>query len=120
MWHGAYFNFLEEGRIDALNKVGITYSELSKKGYELPVIRSYINYKLSFIHGEKILLKTKFKFESKIRISCKTLFVKLNGDIGADSKIDLVVVRKKNETIKLIRELPQEIFKTLLLLEEGP
>ena len=31
MWHGSYLNFLEEGRIEALEKVGYSYSELSKK-----------------------------------------------------------------------------------------
>ena len=48
MWHGSYLNFLEEGRIDALNKVGMSYSELSKQGFEIPVINIEINYKLSF------------------------------------------------------------------------
>ena len=68
MWHGSYFNFLEEGRIDALNKVGIKYSTLSKKGYELPVISAQIKYKISFAHGEKILLKSQFNLVNKIRL----------------------------------------------------
>ena len=29
MWHGTYFNWLEEGRINALSKVGIDYSNLN-------------------------------------------------------------------------------------------
>ena len=29
MWHGSYLCFLEEGRIEALENVGISYSELS-------------------------------------------------------------------------------------------
>ncbi len=120
MWHGSYLNFLEEGRIDALNKVGISYSELSRKGYEIPVISVKINYKVSFLHGEKIVLMSYFKLVNKIRLNCKTLFLKSNGDIGAEAIIELVVVRKKNDSIKLFRELPSEINKILLLLEEGP
>ncbi len=120
MWHGAYFNFLEEGRIDALNKVGISYSELSEKGFEIPVISAEIKYKMTFIHGETFLLISKFKLVNKIRLNCKTSFVKLNGDIGAESLLELVVVRKKDDSIKLLRELPKEIKKILLLLEEGP
>ena len=61
MWHGSYLDFLEEGRIDALDKVGISYSELSRKGFEIPVISLQIKYKISFVHGEKILLTTRFK-----------------------------------------------------------
>jgi len=120
MWHGSYLDFLEEGRIDALDKVGCSYSELSKKGFEIPVISLQIKYKMSFFHGEKILLNSQFKLENKIRLTCKTLFLKLNGDIGAEAIIGLVVVRKINDSIKLVRELPVQIKNILLLLEEGP
>ncbi len=120
MWHGSYFNFLEEGRIDALNKVGITYSRLSKKGYEIPVISARIKYKISIKHGEKILLKSQFNLVNKIRLNCKTLFLKLNGDIGAEALIELVLVRKANDSIIVVREIPPEIKKIFLLLEEGP
>ena len=119
MWHGSYFYFLEEGRIDALNKVGITYSKLSNKGYEIPVISAQIKYKISFKHGEKLLLLSQFNLINKIRLNCKTLFFKVNGDIGAEALIELVLVKKNNEKIKLVRELPTDIKKIFLLLEEG-
>ena len=51
---------------------------------------------------------------------CKTLFLKSNGDIGAEAKIELVVVRKINDSIKLVKELPVQIKKVFLMLEEGP
>ena len=120
MWHGSYLDFLEEGRIDALDKVGCSYSELSKKGFEIPVISIQIKYKISFFHGEKILLNSQFKLENKIRFTCKTLFLKSNDDIGAEAIIGLVVVRKTNDSIKLVRDLPLEIKNILFLLEEGP
>ena len=120
MWHGCYFNFLEEGRIDAFNKVGITYSELSNKGYEIPVISARIKYKISFTHGEKILLKSQFNLVNKIRLNCNTTFLKRNGNIGAEALIELVFVRKKNDSIKLVRDLPVEIEKIFKRLEKGP
>ncbi len=120
MWHGSYLNFLEEGRIDALNKVGMPYSKLSQKGFEIPVVSINIQYKISFFHGEKLVLMSQFKLENKIRFNCKTLFLKLNGEIGAEALIGLVVVRKNKESIKVVREFPVQIKNTLLLLEEGP
>ena len=120
MWHGSYLDFLEEGRIDALDKVGFSYSKLSRKGFEIPVISVQLKYKISLTHGEKVLLTSKFKLENKIRLTCKTLFFKSNGDIGAEAIIGLVVVRKTNESIKLVRELPVQIKNILLMLEEGP
>ena len=120
MWHGSYLNFLEEGRIDALDKVGLSYSKLSRNGFEIPVISIQMKYKKSFIHGEKVLLTSQFKLENKIRLICKTVFLKSNGDIGAEAAIELVVVRKTNDSIKLVRELPVQIKNILLMLEEGP
>ena len=58
--------------------------------------------------------------ENKIRLTCKTLFLKSNGDIGAEAKIGLVLVRKINDSIKLVREIPVDIKNILLMLEEGP
>ena len=117
MWHGSYFNFLEEGRIDALNQVGISYSELSEKGYEIPVILSNIKYKVSIKHGEKVLIISKFKLVNKIRLKCKTLFLRVNEDIAAEALLELVVVRRENNSIKIVRDLPEDIEKILLLLE---
>ena len=120
MWHGSYLAFLEEGRIDALDKVGCSYSELSKKGFEIPVISLQLKYKMSFTHGEKVLLNSQFKLENKIRLTCKTFLFKSNGNIGAEAIIELVVVKKINASIKLVRDLPVQINNILLLLEEGP
>ena len=119
MWHGSYLDFLEEGRIDALDKVGISYSELSRKGFEIPVISLQIKYKISFVHGEKILLSTRFKLKNKIRLTCKTFFLKSNGDIGAEALIGLVFTRKINDSIKIVREIPEQFKNKLLLLENG-
>ena len=38
MWHGTYFNWLEESRINALLEAGISYFELTQKGLDLPLI----------------------------------------------------------------------------------
>ena len=120
MWHGTYFNFLEEARIDALNKVGMSYSKLSEKGFEIPVIACQLKYKISFMHGEKVELISQFDLVNKIRLNCQTLFLKSNGEIGAKALIELVLVSKTNNSIKLVRELPAQIKKIFSLLEEGP
>ena len=117
MWHGSYLNFLEEGRIDALDKIGHSYLKLSEKGFEIPVVSIQLRYKISFIHGEKILLASQFKLENKIRLTCKTLFLKSNGDIGAEAMIGLVIVKKTNASIKIVREISEKIKNKLLLLE---
>ena len=56
MWHGKYFNWLEESRIDALSEVGISYFELTKNGLDLPLINTSIKYKSPLFLGEKIII----------------------------------------------------------------
>ena len=119
MWHGSYLNFLEEARINALSRVGLSYSELSSIGFEIPVISMQIKYKLPFVHGEEFELITQFKFAKNIRLKCESYFLKNNGDIGAEALIDLVVVKKNNDSIKIVRELPFKIKNFLSLLETG-
>ena len=60
MWHGNYFNWLEESRIDALSKVGLSYFELTKKGFELPLINASIKYSLPLHLGDKIEIESVF------------------------------------------------------------
>ncbi len=119
MWHGSYLNLLEEARIDALNEVGISYSELSKEGFEIPVVSIQINYRLPFLHGEKIELVSEFKLVNKIKINCETIFLKPNGKIGAEARLNLVIVSNRNQNMKLVRQLPLQIKEMFLLLEEG-
>ena len=120
IWHGAYQNFLEEGRIDALDKVGLSYSKLSEKGFEIPVFSIELRCKRSFIHEEKVIIESKFKLKNKRRLTCKTLFLKSNVDIGAIAIVGIVFVKQTNELTKLVRELPIQIKNLLSLLEKGP
>ena len=50
MWHGKYFNWLEESRINALSEVGISYFELTKNGLDLPLINTSIKYKSCLLY----------------------------------------------------------------------
>ena len=56
MWHGTYFNWLEEVRVNALSKAGINYIDLTKNGYELPLIYTSIKYISPLFLGEIITI----------------------------------------------------------------
>ena len=55
MWHGTYFDWLEEGRINALSKAGINYVDLTKNGFELPLIDTSIRYIYPLFLGDTII-----------------------------------------------------------------
>ena len=45
VWHGAYLKWLEKGRIDVLEKMGIMFHELDEMGILMPVTEVNLRYK---------------------------------------------------------------------------
>ena len=74
MWHGNYFNWLEESRIKALLEVGINYFELTKKWLDLPLINTSIKYKSPLFLGEKVIIESKFNIGKSPRINVISKF----------------------------------------------
>tara|TARA_Y100001968_G_scaffold333393_1_gene395979 strand:+ start:235 stop:678 length:444 start_codon:yes stop_codon:yes gene_type:complete len=120
MWHGSYLNWLEEARINALLNVGLSYADLSKICYELPVVDLKIKYINSCHHGEEILLKS-WALDSKgIRLPWKTIFFKSDQTIAAEANVNLVLLRKIESGISVIRNKPKFISNFIDKLIIGP
>ena len=116
MWHGAYFNWLEEGRINALSKAGINYFDLTKKGYELPLINASIKYILPLCLGDNITIESLFNIGKSPKIKIYSKFINENKKVMTTAEVDLVLVNKNNFSI--IRKRPDFISKVFLRLNE--
>ena len=115
MWHGIYFNWLEEGRINALSKAGITYFDLSNKGFELPLIDASIKYILPLYLGDNITIESFFHIGKSPKIKINSKFIKDSKKILTTAEVNLVLVDKKNFSI--IRKRPDFISKAFLKLK---
>ena len=104
MWHGTYFNWLEESRINALLEVGTSYFELTKKGFDLPLINTSIKYKSPLLLGEKITIESEFNIEKSPRINVISKFLNKQNEILTIAEVDLVLINKLNFSI--IRKRP--------------
>ena len=104
MWHGTYFNWLEESRINALLEVGTSYFELTKKGFDLPLINTSIKYKSPLFLGEKVIIESKFKIEKSPRINVVSKFYNNKKEILTIAEVNLVLINKMNFSI--IRKRP--------------
>ena len=118
LWHGYYFNWLEEARIDALSKVGLKYIDLIKYGYEMPVVSIEIKYKSPVLHGEVIFIESRFFINEGPRINIKSNFIGRNKTIKTSSSIDLVLINKENFSI--VRKKPEFLLEALKNLKNGP
>ena len=114
MWHGTYFNWLEEGRINALSKVGINYFDLTKKGFELPLIDTSIKYISPLFLGDIITIETIFKISKSPRIKIYSKFINKSKKVLTIAEVNLVLINKNSFSI--IRKRPDFISKAFLLL----
>ena len=104
MWHGKYFNWLEDSRINALAEVGISYFELTKNGLDLPLINTSINYKSPLFLGEKITIESEFNINKSPRINVTSKFFNKNNEILTIAEVNLALINKLNFSI--IRKRP--------------
>ena len=116
MWHGTYFNWLEEGRINALSKVGINYVDLTKKGFELPLINASIKYIHPLCLGDNITIKSIFNIGKSPKIKIYSKFSNESKKIMTIAEINLVLVNKNKFSI--IRKRPDFISKAFLKLNK--
>jgi len=114
MWHGTYFNWLEESRINALLKVGINYIELTKKGFDLPLINTSIKYKSPLFLGEKVTIESKFNIEKSPRINVFSKFINKKKEILTIAEVNLVLINQRNFSI--IRKRPDFLSEAFIKL----
>ena len=119
MWHGAYLNWLEEGRIEALDHVGLSYRDLSAQGFEMPVVSLQINYISALAHGDRVLVASKSLPRQLARWPWLTQFIR-DGSVVAEAKVELVLVKKVGKGNRLVRNVPKDFSDALQKLQMGP
>ena len=120
MWHGSYFKWLEEARIDALSKVGISYSELSLAGFEIPVVSCEIKYLKPLYHGQDVLLHSWPLLFKGVRWSWITRFFDVNISLATEAKINLALVQKNENGFQIVRKVPNQYEQAFSKLHIGP
>ena len=118
MWHGAYLNWLEESRIDSIDKTGIKYIELLNRGFEMPVYKIEIKYLTPIMIGDEIIVKSSYITNKGPRIKVNSTFNNLRNKIHAEANIDIVLINK--ETFKVVRKIPEFLEIYLNNLRKEP
>ncbi len=114
MWHGKYFDWLEEGRINALSKAGINYVDLTKNGFELPLIDTSIKYISPIFLGDAITIETIFNISKSPKIKINSKFMSKSNKVLTIAEVNLVLINKNSFSI--IRKRPDFISEAFLKL----
>ena len=54
MWHGAYVQWLEEARVEALQAAGLGYAAMTAMGVDMPVVSLHLDYRQPLRHGDEV------------------------------------------------------------------
>ena len=122
MWHGAYLAWLEEARVEALQQVGLAYSDLSAQGLELPVVSLAIDYRAALLHGDQVVLLSRVESRSGLRLPWLSQFIAPDGGVAAEARVELVLVElsQAGAQRRLMRQPPANLAAAIERLKAGP
>ena len=115
MWHGTYLNWLEEGRLKAISDVGLNYCEITKKGFDLPLVNTSIKYTAPLYLGEKITIESVFTISKSPRIKVNSKFLNSEKKVLTIAEVDLVLI--KNINFSIVKKRPNFISKAFFKLQ---
>lgn len=61
VWHGHYIAYFEEAREAFGKQFGISYLDIKKQGYDVPIVKTATEHLLSLKYGDVLTVETTFK-----------------------------------------------------------
>jgi len=99
--HGNYAQFFEIGRLDWINKLGLSYKKMESGGVLLPVLSMQVNFIKSAYYDDELTLYTNLVEMPTAKIKFKYEIYNNNLELITTANTELVFVSK--ETKKPIR-----------------
>ncbi|EUJ32388.1 acyl-CoA thioesterase [Listeria cornellensis] len=95
VYHANYLVWMEIGRTDFLESIGLRYFDMEQEGYISPVLDVHISYKQAMKYGQKAVVKTWIKSYDGFRIVYGYEIRQEGGsDIHISGETEHIAVRK--------------------------
>jgi len=108
--HANYLLYLEQARIDWLEKKGISYAELEQSGIMLPVYNINIDYKQPITFGDTVKVNVERGEMHGVRIPFDYKLYNSSNELVVEAQVTLIFL--SSETRKPIK-CPEDLFKIL-------
>lgn len=107
VWHGSYLRWLEKGRVELCDMLGLDLIEMKKADVLLPVTNMNVRYKASARLNDDIIIETWLKdFNGLSVIFKQTIRAKETNRLFIEATFDVVAI---NEAGKLYRKMPEDV-----------
>lgn len=108
VWHGAYIKWLEVGRVELSEMLGLPLEDLEKDGITFPVVDLNLRYKSPALFNERIIIETKIEELKNTSIKFShTIKEKNSNKVHVSATSTIVAINKEG---KLYRKLPENIY----------
>ena len=94
-YYGVYAQYYEVGRVELLRSLGISYKEIEKMGFSLPVVNFNIKYKHPAFYDDELTIRTTIKSEVTAKIIFGYETFNQDGDLLNTGEVILVFVNKE-------------------------
>ena len=95
VYYGVYAQYYEVGRVELLRSLGLTYKELEKMGFALPVVNLNINYKKPAYYDDELTIRTTIKKLPSAKITFYYEMLNENNELLNIGEVVLVFVNKE-------------------------
>ena len=116
--HSNYIRWMEEARVDWLEKIGFGFDKLEEMGITSPLLSVNCKYKVGSTFGDSVEIKTKVKKYNGVKITISYIMTKVGtGKIVATGETELCFINIKTRKPIILKkenlELDQLMKKAL-------
>lgn len=111
--HSIYAQYYEMGRIDLMDQIGISYKQMEKDGYILPVYHLATKYLIPLTFDELITLKTKVNYLKGVRLSFGYEIFNEAGQKATEGEVVLVFAGSDGKPIRPPKQFVDKIMTLL-------
>ena len=108
VWHGAYVKWLEEGRVELCELLGLNLADLEAQGITFPVVDMHIRYKQSALMNDRLIVETIIsELKPTSVVFSHVIKNKHTEKVNLIAETTIVAVDKSG---KLMRRIPENIY----------
>lgn len=105
VWHGSYLRWLEAGRMNFADEMGISLPVLQDNNVVLPVTNINVRYKSSARLNDELIIETSVQKFNPLSVSFNQKVIdKISGKVFVEAIVDVVAIDNNG---KLYRKMPQ-------------
>lgn len=119
VWHGSYLRWLEMGRVEYCEALGLKMPDLEKQDIVLPVTNMNIRYKASGKLNDIVIVETEVKKITPVTIIFEqTIRNKESGKLFLQAEFEIVAVHNDGRLHRRMPEVLKNAFEKVLICQD--